>query len=90
MHIWSLGSRIMDSLESMACVSGLGERLRDLLLKHGSFESVEIQLVKMNSQLARNEEEGGWENEITMAARGWTECHVCMQLEAVSLNPKNF
>ena len=46
-----------------------------MLLQHGSFESVEVELVKRSTQLAQNEQEGGWENEVSLGQEGWTELH---------------
>ena len=52
-----------------------GEKLRDLLLKHGDFNEVEVELEKSNSQSSTNDVEGGWENEVTLSKLGWTEPH---------------
>ncbi|CAE7328664.1 unnamed protein product [Symbiodinium sp. CCMP2592] len=50
-----------------------GEKLRDLLAKHGDFKSVEVELEKISTQTALNEVAGSWENDISLAAQGWTE-----------------
>ena len=61
-----------------ARVSHLGEKLRDLLAKHGDFKSVEVELEKISTQTALNEVGGSWENDISLAAQGWTEQLFCI------------
>ena len=50
-----------------------GEKLRELLAQHGDFKTVEVELEKISTQTALNELGGAWENEISLAAQGWTE-----------------
>ena len=50
-----------------------GEKLRDMLLQHGNFSQVEIELTKISTQTQINDEEGAWENEVSLAQEGWTE-----------------
>ena len=49
-----------------------------MLLKHGDFKAVEVELERVSTQLAENDKKGGWESEITMAQMGWTEFRVCI------------
>ena len=46
-------------------------------MKHGDFKAVEVELVKISTQTSKNEVEGGWENEISLAQKGWNEPHNC-------------
>lgn len=43
-----------------------GEKLRELLLKHGSFEEVEIEIEKVSKQTEKNKVAGGWHNEVSL------------------------
>lgn len=52
-----------------------GEKLRELLLKHGDFKTVEVEVEKISTQTAKNGVEGGWENKISLTKKGWTEPH---------------
>ena len=53
-----------------------GEQLHELLKQHGTFEAVECHLQKWQESEQKDSLQGGWENEITLAALGWTEYHV--------------
>ena len=51
-----------------------GDVIRDLLLKHGNFNAVEIEVAKISRQTASNKLEGGWHNEISLAKiKFWDE-----------------
>ncbi|CAE7673942.1 unnamed protein product, partial [Symbiodinium pilosum] len=47
-----------------------GEKLREMLLKHGTFDQVEVELTKTSMQMAINDEEGAWENDVSLAKEG--------------------
>ena len=53
----------------------LGEKIRELLLQHGDFRAVEVELTKSSEQLAENDTKGGWYTVIRMAKEGFTELH---------------
>ena len=46
-----------------------------MLLQHGDFRGVEVQLTKESEQLAQNDTKGGWYSEQAMAQEGYTEYH---------------
>ena len=48
-----------------------------MLLKHGTFDQVEVELTKTSMQMAINDEEGAWENDVSLAKEGWTEQPTC-------------
>ena len=48
-----------------------------MLKQHGDFKTVEVEVQKISIQTSKNEVEGGWENEISLAQKGWTEQHNC-------------
>ena len=55
-----------------------------MLLKHGNFDQVEIELTKISTQTAISDEEGGWENEVSLAHEGWTEQPTCNRMRSIS------
>ena len=60
----------------------LGQKLRDLLLKHGSFEQVEVEVLRYKKEEEENKLEGGWYNRITLEQEGWTPFPSCIILGA--------
>lgn len=53
----------------------LGEKIRDMLLQHGDFKAVELELEKSSEQLAQNDTKGGWYSAIALGKKGYTELH---------------
>ena len=51
----------------------LGEELRSLLLEHGDFTAVEVQLKKWNSKEETDRLKGGVHTEASLLKLGWTE-----------------
>lgn len=43
-----------------------GETVRELFLKHGNFEQVEVEIAKLSKQTTSNKLEGGWHNEVSL------------------------
>ena len=70
-------SIVQDGLElcGQCTAVTLGEKIRELLLQHGDFKTVEIELVKTSEQLAQNDTKGGWYTVAAMAQKGFTELH---------------
>lgn len=60
----------------------LGQKLRELLLKHGSFEQVEVEVLRYKKEEEENKLEGGWYNRITLEQEGWTPFPSCIILGA--------
>ncbi|CAE7232915.1 unnamed protein product [Symbiodinium microadriaticum] len=63
------------SEQAMALLNTPGEKIREMLLQHGDFRGVEVQLTKESEQLAQNDTKGGWYSEQAMAQEGYTEYH---------------
>ena len=59
------------------CAPIQGEKLREMLLQHGSFRAVEVELEKRSTQTSQSDKKGGWETELSMAAMGYTQLHDC-------------
>lgn len=55
---------------SYACA--IGKKLRQLLLEHGSFEKVEVALVKYHKEQEESKLEGGFFSKIDLEREGWT------------------
>ena len=54
--------------------SHLGEELRALLVQHGSFDAVEVQVQKKIKDEESNKLRGGWHTEISLKRDfGWTQ-----------------
>ena len=51
-----------------------GEKLRKMLLEHGSFDAVEIQLKKWKEEKEEEELMGGWHTQVSLEMENWTEC----------------
>lgn len=51
---------------------GLGQKLRDMLLKHGSFEQVEVAITKYQRDEEENRLDGGFYTKIDLEREGWT------------------
>jgi hypothetical protein len=49
-----------------------GSRLRELLLQHGSFEEVEVQIVKYRKEEEENQLEGGFYSKTDLEKEGWS------------------
>lgn len=59
---------------AVKCHMESGEKVRDLLLKHGTFKDVEISLTKKVRNSETNSLEGQYVNEATLATmHGWDE-----------------
>lgn len=43
-----------------------GDKIRELYLKHGNFQGVELEIQKISEQTSSNSVMGGWENEISL------------------------
>ena len=48
-----------------------GLRLRELLLKHGTFDEVEVQITKYRKEEEENQLEGGFYTKIDLEKEGW-------------------
>ena len=46
-----------------------------MLLQHGDFRGVELELTKSSEQLTQNDTKGGWYSELAMTKEGYTEFH---------------
>ena len=47
--------------------------MRQLLLEHGSFDSVEVMLKKWKEEKEEEELSGGWHTQVSLEMENWTE-----------------
>ena len=61
-----------------------------MLLQHGSFKEVEVQLAKKSKQTASNKVAGGWQTEVSLREiHKWSECFGCNYIPCMSFNQIN-
>ena len=60
------GKNISIKINACSPPRALGETIRELFLKHGTFEGMEMEVAKISRQTSSNKLEGGWHNEISL------------------------
>ena len=72
--------------EYLGCEANLGEQLRDLLKKHGSFASMELEVKKTHLKKKARAKHGGFYTRVYLASQcHWTKClgaEVCSHLKS--------
>ena len=56
-----------------------GERMRDMLREHGSFETLEMQVKKWHKSSLGSSRSGGWYTKHVLSSQfHWSKCYACM------------
>ena len=55
-----------------------GEKLRELLVSHGTFDAVEVQLENVHIEEQTDKLRGGWHTEASLLKEGWTTPLSCI------------
>ena len=60
------GKNVSIKVDSCSTPCELGDAIRELFLKHGNFQGLEMEVAKISRQSSSNKLEGGWHNEVSL------------------------